>query len=174
MHRIALAIAILFQLAACSQEPVQKEGPRRGPIADFGLPPPPQPGQYRVTMKVSKVEFPGMTGAMSERAKTMFGTTAQTSEYCLTAADAAKGREEYYRQTLTKGDCRYEKRSIGFDRIDAVLVCQTGKGMTARNDISGTFTAVRSELTIKSLSQVQGGEISMEAEVSSERIGDCT
>lgn len=172
MRRIGLSLAMLLPLAACGQEP-QKQDPARQSATEAKLPPPPQPGQYRVTMKVNKVEFPGMTGAMSEKAKTMFGTTAQTSEYCLTAADAGKGREDYYRRTLAKGDCRYERLNLTAKSIDAALVCQTGQGMTARNEVTGTFTATRSDIAIKSLSQVPGGEISMDAAVTSERIGDC-
>ena len=173
MRRIALAIAIILPLTACGQEP-EKQALAQQPAAEADQPPAPQPGQYRVVMKVNKVEFPGMTGVMSERAKTMFGTTAQTSEYCLTAADAAKGREDYYRRTLAKGACRYERLKLTATAIDAALVCQTGQGMTARNEVTGTFTANRSDIAIKSLSQVQGGEISMETAVTSERIGDCT
>jgi len=173
MRRIALAIAVVLPLAACGQEPAKQE-PAKQASADTDRPPAPQPGQYRVVMKVNKVEFPGMTGVMSEKARTMFGTTAQTSEYCLTAADAGKGREDYYRRTLAKGDCKYERLNLTAKSIDAALVCQTGQGMTARNEVTGTFTATRSDIAIKSLSQVPGGEISMEAEVTSERIGDCT
>jgi len=173
MRRIAFAIAVLLPLAGCGQEPPKREADRQV-AAKPNLPPPPQPGQYRVTMKVNKVEFPGMTGVMSEKAKNLFGTTAQTSEYCLTPADAGKGREDYYRRTLAKGDCRYERLKLTATAIDAALVCQTGQGMTARNEITGTFTATRSDIAIKSLSQVPGGEISMEAAVTSERIGDCS
>ena len=173
MHRIALAIAVLLPLAGCGQEPAKQE-PAKQAVTDMNVPPAPQPGQYRVLLKVTKVEFPGMTGVMSEKARTMFGSTAQTSEYCLTAQEAAKGREDYYRRTLAKGDCKYERLNLTAKSIDAALVCQTGKGMTSRNEVTGTFTPTRSDIAIKSLSQVPGGEISMEATVTSERIGDCT
>lgn len=174
MRRIALAFAIILPLAGCSQEPA-KQGAAKPAAADPNQPPPPQPGQYRVTMKVTKVEFPGMTGAMADKARTMFGSTAQTSEYCLTPEDAGKGREDYHRRTLAKGDCKYERLKLTADAIDAALVCQTGQGMIARNEVTGTFTATRSDFAIKSRSQVGGGgEISMEAKVTSERIGDCT
>lgn len=173
MRRIALACAIALSLSACEQGAANQDAAKPA-ATDPNLSTAPRPGQYRVTTKVTKVEFPGMTGAMSEKARTMFGATAQASEYCLTPQDAGKGREDYYRRTLAKGDCKYERLRLTNNSIDAVLVCQTGQGMTARNEIAGTFTDTRSDLAIKSLSRVPGGEISMAAEVASERIGDCT
>ena len=172
MRRIALAIAIILPLTACGQEP-EKQALAQQPAAEADQPPAPQPGQYRVVMKVNKGEFPGMTGTMSDRARAVFGETAQTSEYCLTPEDAGKGRADYYRRTIAKGNCKYERLNLTAKSIDAVLVCQTGQGMTARNEVSGSFTAARSDLSIKSLSQVPGGEVIMEAAVSAERIGDC-
>ncbi|MFN5780415.1 MAG: dimethylarginine dimethylaminohydrolase, partial [Novosphingobium sp.] len=40
-----------------------------------------------------------MDGAMNEKAKSMFGGTGQTSEFCLTPAEAQKGQEEFYKRT---------------------------------------------------------------------------
>ncbi len=172
MRRIALAVAAIIPLTACGQEP-QKQPGKEAPAATAS-PPALQPGQYRVVLRINRVEFPGMTGPMADKAKTMFGTSAQTSEYCLTPQDADKGREDYYRRTLAKGDCKYERLTLTATSIDAVLVCQTGQGMTARNEVAGTFTATGSNVAVKSRSEVAGGAISMEAEVSSARIGDCT
>lgn len=176
MQRIASLLAIVLPvaaLAACGQAADEKEQAKQAVEAPK-LPPPPQPGQYRVDLRINRVEFPGMGGAMADKAKAMFGTSAQTSEFCLTPQDASKGREEYYRRTLAKGDCKYEKLNLTATSIDAVLVCQTGQGMTARNEVTGTFTATGSDMAIKSLSQVPGGSVSMEATVNSQRIGDCS
>ncbi|MEY4056513.1 MAG: hypothetical protein RL519_1848 [Pseudomonadota bacterium] len=172
MYRIAMALAMIMPLVACGQEPAKQPAKEAAGEADH--PPPVLPGQYRVDLRINRVEFPGMTGPMADKAKTMFGTSAQTSEYCLTTADAGTGREDYYRRTLAKGDCKYEKLKLTGKSIDAVLVCQTGQGMTARNEVAGTFTATGSNIAVKSTSQIAGGSVKMEAEVRSERIGDCT
>lgn len=175
MRRIALAIATILPLAACGQEPAQQSPDQ--PVAEaVAKAPQPEPGQYRVTMTVSNIAFPGMDGAMNNKAKSMFGGTGQTSEFCLTPAEAQKGQEEFYKRTA-EGDCKYEKFSATGGSIDAVMVCQTGKGMTARTEMKGTFSAVRSDLTLKTQSQVPGapgGGMSMDARIVSERIGDCT
>lgn len=172
MRRIALALAAICSLTACGQE--QSKQPEKAAPQATDSPPTLQPGQYRVVLRINRVEFPGMTGAMADKAKAMFGGSAQTSEYCLTPADAARGREDYYRRTLVKGDCKYDKLNLTARSIDAVLVCQTGQGMTARSEVAGTFTATGSNVAVKSRSEVAGGAISMEAEVTSERIGDCS
>ena len=175
MHRIALAIATILPLAACGQEPA-KPSPDQAAAKAAVDAPQPQPGKYRVTMMVKNIAFPGMNGAMNDKAKTMFGSTGHTSEFCLTPAEAKKGREEFFRRTA-EGDCKYEKFSATGGSIDAVMVCQTGKGMTARTEMKGTFSSVRSDLTLKTQSQVPGapgGGMAMDAQILSERIGDCT
>lgn len=175
MRRIALAVAIILPLAACGQEPAQ-QSPDQAAAEAVAKAPQPEPGQYRVTMKVSNITFPGMDGAMAEKAKTMFGGTGHTSEFCLTPADAQKGQKEFYKRTA-EGDCKYEKFSATDGSIDAVMLCQTGKGMTARTEMKGIFSSVRSDITLKTQSQVPGapgGGMTMDAQIISERIGDCT
>lgn len=174
MRRIACLLPLLL-LAACGQEPAETT-PDQAASAAAANAPRPEPGKYQVTMKVNNIAFPGMTGPMAEQAKTMFGGTGQTSEFCLTPDDAKKGQEEFYKRTA-EGDCKYEKFSATGGTIDAIMVCQTGKGMTARTEMKGTFSPVRSDLTLKTHSQVPGapgGGMSMDARIVSERIGDCT
>jgi hypothetical protein len=177
MPRIALALVPLAVLTACGQEPAQQTPDQAAQAAEAAAAsaPRPEPGKYKVTMKVNSITFPGMTGQMAEKAKGMFGGTGQASEFCLTPEDAKKGQEEFYKRTA-EGNCKYEKFSATGGAIDAVMVCQTGKGMSARTELKGTFSSTRSDLTMKTQSQVPGapgGGMNMDAQVTSERIGDC-
>jgi hypothetical protein len=174
MRRIALPILPLLLLAACGQEP-SGQSPDQAAAEAAAHARQPQPGQYRVTMKVNDISFPGMTGPMAEQARTMFGDTGHVTEFCLTPAEAKKGQEEFLKRTA-EGDCKYEKFSATDGAIDAVMVCQTGQGMTARTEMKGSFSPTRSELTLKTQSQMPGapgGGMAMDAQILSERIGEC-
>jgi hypothetical protein len=175
MRRIALVVATIALLAACGQEPA-KQTPDQAAASAAATAEQPEPGQYRVTMTVKAISFPGMTGAMAEKSKAMFGGTGQVSDFCLTPEEAKKGREEFYKRTA-EGNCKYERFSAAGGKIDAVMVCQTGQGMTARSEFTGSFSTTRSDLTFKTQSDVPGapgGGMTMEAQIVSERIGDCT
>lgn len=175
MHRIACLVPLVL-LAACGQEPA-KQPPERAAAA--AVPDGPQPGLYRTTMKVNDIRFPGLTGPMAQQARTMFGGTGQITEFCLTPTEATKGRKEFLKRTA-EGDCKFERfnatDSATGAAIDAAMVCQTGQGMIARTELAGTFTPTKSELAIKTESRMPhmpGGSMTMDAQLVSERIGDC-
>lgn len=176
MRRIALSIAPLTLLAACGQGAGDQSSSEVAAAAAAASAPRPEPGQYKVTMKVNQIGFPGMKGPMADSAKDMFGATGHVTEFCLTPEESAKGQEEFYKRTA-EGDCTYERFSAAGGKIDAVMICQTGKGMTARTEMTGTFTTTRSDLALKTQSQfpgAPGGGMNMDAQIVSERIGDCT
>ncbi|MEY4237783.1 MAG: hypothetical protein RL339_384 [Pseudomonadota bacterium] len=171
MRRITPCAALVL-LAACQQEPA---APQPTQTAAAAAPNAPLPGRYRVTMKVKAVSFPGMTERMARQASTLFGGTAQISEFCLTPQEAGKGREAFFKRAV-EGDCRYEGFTAQADKFDAVLVCQTGQGMSARSELSGSFTATGSQVAIRTTSEVPGGpggSMVLDADIATERLGDC-
>ena len=174
MRRIALTLAPLGLLAACGQEQAQPAAQTAAADAAANAVQP-QPGLYKVTIKVNDISFPGMTGPMAQQAKAMFGGTGHVSEFCLTPEEAKKGREEFYKRTA-EGNCKYEQFNATGGAMQAVMVCQTGQGMSARSEMKGTFSATRSDLSMKTQSQVPGapGGMTMDAQITSERVGDCT
>lgn len=172
MRRIAACVALVL-LAACQQEPAAPKPAQTTAAAASNAP---RPGRYRVTMQVKAVRFPGMTERVARQASTLFGGTGQVSEFCLTTEQAKLGREAFFRRQV-QGDCRYDRFTAEGDKLDAVLVCQTGKGMSARSELTGSFTPTASQVAIRTTSEVPGspgGGMVMDAEVVTERMGDCT
>lgn len=173
---LPLAVATLA-LAACGKEP---DGPKtaeevKAEMADLASDARPQPGKYRTTIKITNVAIPGMPAAQAQKMEAMFGGTGQGSEHCLTPEMASKGYEEFGKQAA-QGHCTYDSFSAGGGRMDAVLTCKTAVQVTTRSELHGTFTPTSSNLKMKTESSgsgLPGGKMTMEAEVTSERIGDC-
>lgn len=135
----------------------------------------PQPGKYRTTLKIVKVEFPNMPPQMAGRMREMFAQTGQSHEFCLSKADADKGFEDFTKRA-GQGACKYDRFDATGGKLDARMTCQTGKGMTASYEMAGDFSATGSHLTMKgdqTMPGMPGGGMHMEMEVTSQRLGDC-
>jgi hypothetical protein len=175
MHRpITFAAIAVFALAGCKKADDQPKTAAevRAAVAQVAKP---QPGKYRTTMTIAKIEFPGMPPQMADRMREMFAKTGQSHEFCLTKADADKGFEEFNKRTA-QGACKYDRFSMAEGKFDAKMSCQTGKGMSATYEMSGEFSATGSHVMMKgdqTAPGMPGGGMHMEAEVASERIGDC-
>jgi hypothetical protein len=171
MRRIAVWIMVMLT-ASCQQE---QAAPQPGKSTAAVDPTAPQPGRYRASMTVKAVSFPGMSAGTAQQARNLFGGTGQASDFCLTPEDAAKGREAFFMRAV-EGDCRYDRFTAEAGKLAATLVCQTGKGMTARSELTGTFTAISSQVAIRTTSEVPGGpegSMVLETEVATERLGEC-
>lgn len=164
-------------LTACKKEP---EGPKtaeqvKEEMADLASSAKPTPGKYRTTMKIVDVQIPGMDEATAKKMQGMFGGSGNASEHCLTPEMANKGFEEFGKHAA-QGNCTYEKFSAGDGKLEAVMTCQTGQGAKTRSELNGTFTSTSSNMKMKTDSEapgMPGGKMHLEAEVTSERIGDC-
>lgn len=170
----ATAVAILA-LGACNKEP---SGPKSGEqvAAEAAKIDTPQPGKYRTAMKITNVSIPGLPAGQAERMKGMFGAAGHTVEFCLTPEEAGKGFENFSKRAA-EGNCTYESFNAGGGTLDARMTCQTGKGMTSKSELHGSYSPTGSKLTMKTDSQMPGmpgGAMHIEAEVVNERIGDCS
>ncbi len=165
-----LVLAALV-LAACSKEPAATGG---GGTPDAGADRP-EPGLYRTTTKIVDASMPGMPADRAAHMKNMFGANGHSVEFCLTPQEADKGFGEFNKRAAD-GRCSYDSLQVGGGQIDARMTCQTGRGMTATSQMRGTYSRTGSKLTMKtdtSAPALPGGGMHMEAEVISERIGDC-
>lgn len=175
---LPIAVASLaLALAGCSKEP---DGPKtaeqvKEEVAALAKDAKPEPGKYRTTIKVLNVNIPGMPQINPDQMNGMFSKTGKDAEHCLTPEMADKGFEEFGKQAA-QGDCTYDSFSAGDGKMDAVMTCKPAQGVTSRTELHGTFSPTGSNLKMKTESSgasMPGGKMTMEAEVTSERIGDC-
>lgn len=184
MRNIATATLVLSLLAlgGCNQQPsgtVSAEGKSPAEVQQqagaAGIPQHPEPGQYRTTIKITDVSFPGMSAQMAGQMKRMFGASGQSAEFCLTPEKARAGFQEFTNHAA-EGNCAYDSFRADGGTLDAQMTCQTAKGMTTKAALHGTFSPTGSELkmtTDTSGAGLPGGGMHMQADVVNQRIGDC-
>lgn len=135
----------------------------------------PQPGQYEQTTRFTKFEVPGAPKEMADQIKGMMQSKGQVIKYCLTKEDSDKGFEEMFKK-VGQGECKYDRFEASSSTIDAILVCNTGQGGSARMAMNGTVSKTGSSVKVdvqqKNDKEPMGnGTIAME--VSTKRLGDC-
>jgi Protein of unknown function (DUF3617) len=131
-----------------------------------------EPGQYRTTITVHKIDMPGAPPAAAAQLKAMM-SKGQTSERCLTKEQASKGMD-MMKEGMAKGKCNFEKFDASGGKINSVFSCQTGQGQGMRAESQGTYSPTGSEVLIKVDTAMPGGNsMHLEQTVKSERIGDC-
>lgn len=171
---IILPLVAALALTACGRDDKPKsEEEVKDAMANMVKP---KPGLYRSTAKLISFEVPGMPPAQADRLKEVF--SQQTGrEVCLTKAEAEKGYEEMTKKLAAEGKCQYDRFDARGGTLDAQLSCETGKDMKATIGLKGTISEEGSEMRMtveqKAPNLPNGGAVKMEAEVSSQRIGDC-
>lgn len=131
-----------------------------------------QPGQYRTTIAIQKVDIPGMPPAFAEQMKKAMSKSL-SSEHCISAAQAAKGVEAM-KQHMGQGRCQFESFNARGGMVDSVFTCSTGPDMQLRSTSTGTYTATGSQVASKAEMKGPAGKtVQIEQTVTTERIGDC-
>jgi hypothetical protein len=176
---IAMPLIAALALAGCNKEP---EGPKTAEqVKDQASAiVKPQPGQYRTTMKITNFSIPGMPADKAAQMKGMFSASGKSTEFCLSPADADKGFEEFSKR-MAQGKCSFDQFNATSGTLDAKMTCQTGQGMTGTYEMHGSFSATGSKMAMKvnqsapgQMAGMPGAGMMMEAEVTNERIGNCS
>ncbi len=131
-----------------------------------------QPGKYRTSVVVQKVEIPGMPAKVAEQMKAMMSKNS-SSESCITPDRAAKG-VEVMKEQMAKGQCTFDKFEATSGTVDAAFTCQSGDQMTVKATSKGTYTPTGSVIQATGDMTGPGGRtIHIEHTITTERIGDC-
>lgn len=131
-----------------------------------------QPGQYRSTVSIDKIEIPGLPAGAGERMKAMM-EKSRSIEYCLSAEDAAKGTDAM-KEHMAKGKCRFERFEASGGTVNSEMVCEGGQGASLRTTSSGTYTPTGA--VVKGRGEMvgpAGRSMRIEETVTMERIADC-
>ena len=176
-HLIAITVFSALALAGCNKAADPAQSPEQAASAAIKAAETmrPQPGKYRVTTRITNMSIPGMPDEMAAGAKKMFSTTGNSTEFCLSEADAKMGQEEMIKRAA-KGKCTYERFSAADGKLDAAMTCDTGQGMQTRAAVTGTISPTGSSLTMKSeatIPDLPGGKMQMDMSVDTQRIGEC-
>ena len=132
-----------------------------------------QPGKYRTTMAIQKIEIPGMPPQMAEQMKAMMSKAA-SAESCVTP-DAAKRGLEVMKEQMAKGKCQFEKFEARGGTLDTAFTCQSGQGLTMKAVSHGTFSPTGSQVQVVGDMAGPGGKtMHVEHTVTTERIGECS
>jgi len=181
MKPILFALASLTALAACnsgkdvdlkdaSLEEVAKAAKDAQKL---------EPGQWKTTVEVVSVDFPGMPASEKAMAQSVLGGMKgkkNTSEYCLTREEAEKPPAK---MLGGDGQCTFAKFQLSAGRIDAKMTCapkgQPGKmEITQTGSFGGTSYAIDSEAVMSGITGAPGGAgMVLKAKVVGARVGEC-
>ncbi len=132
-----------------------------------------QPGKYRTTMAIQKIEVPGMPPQMAERMKAMMSKAA-SAESCVTP-EAAKRGLDVMKEQMAKGKCQFEKFEASGGTLDTAFTCQSGQGLTMKATSHGTFSPTGSQVqVVRDMAGPGGKTMHVEQTVTTERVGECS
>lgn len=175
----AVVILGAAALAACGSEPsvkaenasvaeVQAKIEKAGGQAVFL-----SPGRWESSVRIDKVEIPGMPAELAQRMQKAVAGTVSAS--CLTPEEAKKPAAEFF-GGKDRRDCRYEHFTMSDGKLDAKLTCG-GEGGAATVAMKGDYSPDRFQIamTTEAKAGTSGpGAMTMSATVDSKRTGACT
>lgn len=178
--RTALAAALL--LAGCGEKPGDPAEPqtKQEVAAQIAQSANPRPGQYRSTIEFTRFDIPGLPAdALSQVRQQMESATAVQNSYCLTAEEAARGRQDVLKRLgKAQGDCRFTRYEVDGEKVSATLSCAQGPGGgTVAMTMDGTMGTTGSDIRIAmdmANPAVPAAKANIAMHVVTTRIGDCS
>ena len=171
-HHIVLIGCTALALAGCKKHGVDVDHASMQEVASaVGGASPFQAGRWESTMKMEKMDIPGMppeAKAMMAKSPAM----ARTMTICLTPERAAKPGGDFFNQG--NASCIYDHFSMADGKLDATMTCNRAPGKLTMT-MNGTFSSDQYVVHTISQQQMPGGQaMNVSMTVTSHRVGDCT
>lgn len=153
MHKLSLFILIagLPVLSACGQQKkdavaVQSASPQEAAsaVAASGAEIKLHPGTWEKTIKISKMDMPGLPPEMAAKMQARMGMARVYSD-CLTKEQADRPTADFFQKDSK--DCTFDHLTMGGGKIDMKMTCKVAQGGTTTMTASGTYDADSMALT---------------------------
>lgn len=173
---IALLAVSALSLAACGKSSSDSSAPgssaepaKNATEVAFQF----QPGQYKTTINIDKIDVPGVPAAALAQMKGMMGKPIEMN-YCMSPEKAAMGTEAM-KENMAKGKCQFERFEARGGTVDSVMVCEDGAAGSIRSSSHGTYSPTGAK--IKATGDVAGPDgkkMHIEQTITMERTGECS
>lgn len=172
------ALALALSLGGCgSREEAEDTGPKTMAQAQEEAKKleRPEPGQYKQTVEITKMEVPGMDAKQAEQMKGMM-QAGQEHTFCLTSEEADKGFKDMFDEVGKGGECSYSRFDVSGGTLDAVMNCKSQAEGQAKITLHGKVEGQGSDVTVgieQSGSAMPMGNMKLAMHMTTQRIGDC-
>lgn len=179
MRRYAIILAApALMLSACGDKDATGPQSKADITAEAAEATEIRPGQYEGSVEFTRFEIPGLAEAATTQVRSqMEQAMAVKQNYCVTAADAAEGRQGRLRQLINaNGNCRLENFTVTGENVTGRMICNSADGATATMNFTGTMGAESSTMAIATEMgnpAVPGAKANIDMRVTSRRTGDC-
>jgi hypothetical protein len=178
---VIVPVLAALALAGCKQDAAPGAGASATPAAEAAAPgaglPKPTPGLYTSTMKLVRLEAPGLPPqALSSMKQAIAKGQEGQNSFCLTGEEASRGYEERVKKLAGRPDCTMDRYSAAGGTLDAAFSCKGDNGMKSVMTMKGMMTPTSSDVTMsmeQSGAQMPGGSMKMTMNIKSERVGEC-
>lgn len=132
-----------------------------------------RPGLWETSIAVQELDAPGMPPGIADMMREQFAR--QTVKACLTQADIDRPSEDFF-AGKDQPNCRYENFSMKGGRMEGVMRCagDQGEGRVTLS-MNGTYGENEYKMRQEMVTEMAGrGAMTMKADVSARRVGECT
>lgn len=170
---LSAAALALLSLGACKKEGVVAKDESVESVAKkvAASEVKPRPGRWESSMKLARMDMPGMPPQMKEAMSKQMGAV-QTFATCLTPEEASKPEAGFFQKGAS--GCKYDHFVMADGRIDAEMTCKQ-QGREMKTTMQGSYGEDVYDVTVKSQAEMQPGKpMNVEMSIASRRTGDCT
>lgn len=180
MRHPTMLLSAMLLLTACgdSGSPAAKDRGEAAAVAAASELKEIQAGEYENSISITRFELPGLPPEMlAEFRRQMEQTMAVQNRACISAEEAAGGREERMRKLVQgNGECRIDAITVDGDAIEGRMVCNSATGANGTMTFNGTMGATASDVSIATeMSEPGNSKVSakIDMRVVSRRVGPC-